>query len=533
MVVLAGLGVSAAASRAASADAVHPDGTGGPAAGWSFVANLRLSRATTIAVSRITAEGIAKPELLRDVPACSVATEWGGLHGEHGSGSAVRRQGADSPSGGALPDGLVAIGQGGAPVGAVARTGWPETGGAVLSHAVVPSKELIVPLVLKRLYGQTSQLTVLNADQGAGAEVELSLFWVGDTRPVTELSLTIEPGMHVTLDLDKSTPLSGVPDGFVGWMRATANVEIAVATIVDIESSDRAVYDVLGVLPESASTKLFVPQFRRQHGGTSFFSVVNPGGDANPGEAEVKVTFTGLLGDCRGRTYTQRATVAAGTSAMFYQGAGQLPVTGESPLPPYCAGTAIIEATGGRVLAVVNDTSGTWPPATSAAYHALGIEQAATRVLVPLFRKSHTALNFNTSIFAFNLGTRDASAVIAFRDSTGAEIPGCAGQCIKTIPLDGFFTWVPNIVNAIPDDSYGSAVVTSDQPIMVIVTETSPWQPPAFDYAIYNALPCSDSGPSRVVIPFAPHESQDPTATPEPPDEQRVYLPLAWNVLLP
>jgi len=284
---------------------------------------------------------------------------------------------------------------------------------------------------------------------------------------------------------------AAIPTPFLGSMTVESATPVGVQSFVDIETSPKAVYAFEGVPAEQAADKLYAPLFRNKFYGTTGISVVNPG--TSP--VQVTAKFVGSLsqnnkGACVGQTFTQGpATIAPGSSAVFYQdNTVDVPGTGKSPVPADCAGSATIEATGGKVLAIVNDASGNpAAPATSAAYNAVTADLGSKKVALPLYRNKHTNAQLTTGIQAMNIGTAAARAEIAFTLSNGTQISGAGcGGCAQTIEPGGSYTWYPPSIAALPANQFGSAFINSDQPLAVIVNDAS--LTGAMDAAIYNGI---------------------------------------------
>ena len=234
--------------------------------------------------------------------------------------------------------------------------------------------------------------------------------------------------------------------------------------------------------------RLYVPLFREYVDDTTCFSVVNAGD--NP--VDVTLTYNVTLGSFVGQAYTQTGTVAGGTRQVFYQG-GDVPGTSPMPLPDGCAGAATVEATGGNVMAIVNDASGNpAAPTTSAAYNAVSDAMGAMKVALPLFRNQHmpTRANISTGIQAMNIGTGAANVRITLKDHTGAEL-NAGSDATQTIEPGAAYTWFPPLMTTVATDKYGSATIESDQPLVVIVNDASfapPNSPYLMDSAIYNGI---------------------------------------------
>jgi hypothetical protein len=366
---------------------------------------------------------------------------------------------------------------------AIARTEWASSGGAALYSNVAPSTMVALPLATKKYVGQNSLVSIQNTDPNQQASVTVKLYQSGTSSPVMTKQYTIEKGTSITLDMGLNPDFDTLPTPFLGSLTVESATPVGVQSFVDIEPSEKAVYAFEGVPAEQAASTLYAPLFRNEFFGTTGISVVNPGTDP----VQVTVSFAGSLGGCGGQSFTQGpATIAPGSSAVFYQGNADVPGTGTSPLPKNCAGSATIESTGGNVLAIVNDASGNpAAPTTSAAYNAVSADQGAVKVALPLYRNKHTKDQITTGIQAMNIADATARATIKFTLSNGTEIAGCA-DCTQTIAPGASYTWYPPSIAQLPEGQYGSAFIDSDQALAVIVNDAS--LTGGMDAAIYNGI---------------------------------------------
>jgi hypothetical protein len=372
-------------------------------------------------------------------------------------------------------------------IAAIARTDWNSSGGAAIYSNVLPSTDVALALAVKGYFGQTSLVSIQNTDPNAQANVEVRLYKVGETTPTKTVNLSISQGTSTTIDLAKDPNFIDVPSGFLGSMRVTSATQIGVQSFVDIETSAKAVYAFEGVPSEMAAPKLYAPLFRAGQKGVGAtdhldtgISVVNPGATA----VDVTVRYIGTGNACAGQNFTHGPSqIAAGSSAVFYQGPGSCSLpTGCNGLPDNCYGSAVIEATGGNVLAIVNDSLNF--TVNSAAYNAVNDAQGAMKVALPLFRRAHVGLT--TGIQAMNIGSGTANVTITFTKADGTVIAGCGGQCTATVPANSSANWWPGSISSITDGTYGSAVIESDQPLAVIVNDFS--ISGATDAATYNGI---------------------------------------------
>jgi hypothetical protein len=372
---------------------------------------------------------------------------------------------------------------------AIARTEWATSGGAALYSNVAPSTMVVLPLLAKRYVNQTSLVSIQNTDPNQQASVTVKLYQTGQSAPTLTKNYPIEKGTSITLDLGSNTDFDGIPNGFLGSMTVESATQVGVQSFVDFENSEKAVYAFEGVPEEQAADVLYAPLVRNGFAGaTTGISVVNPGTD--PVQVTVKYAGATGIGTCQGQNYSQGpATIPAGSSAVFYQAAVAVPITGTSPLPVGCVGAATVESMGGNVLAIVNDASGNpAQPTTSAAYNAVSADQGAMKVALPLYRNQHTANRITTGIQAMNIGTAMARANIAFTMSDGTVISGatCGAACSQSIAAGASYTWYPPSISTLPTGRFGSAFIDSDQPLAVIVNDAS--LTGGMDAAIYNGI---------------------------------------------
>jgi hypothetical protein len=379
-------------------------------------------------------------------------------------------------------------------IAAIARTDWNTSGAAAIYSNVQPGTEVSLPLAVKQYpksTPQTSLVSIQNTDTGTTANVTVEFYKVGETTPLKSATYNIQSGTSITVDMVKDPNFATVPADTLGSMKIKSQVQVGVQSFIDIESSTKGVYAFEGVPSEQAAPKLFAPLIRNNFFGTTGVSVVNPG--ASP----VQVTVTYIGSDlssaqaCKGgATFIHNngpVSIAAGSSVVFYSANINLPGSGSSGLPEGCLGSALIEATGGNVLAIVNDAD--LGKGTSAAYNAVSEAGGAMKVALPLYRNKHTTDELSTGIQAMNIGEQQANVTIELKDSNGTVISGsCGPECTKTIAKNASYTWYPPGMTSQTQHAgkYGSATLTSNMPLAVIVNDAS--GKGTKDAAIYNGI---------------------------------------------
>ena len=381
------------------------------------------------------------------------------------------------------------------PIAAINRTDW-DSGAAAIYGDVTPDGDVALPLLVSRFAGQTSLVALQNTDVRSANDLRVEVSRSGAGSPEFTQGYSLAPAASMSLDVGKDPNFLSLSAPFLGSMRVKGTAPVGLATFVDVEASRMAVSAFEGVPAGQATDRLFAPLVRHEWFGTTGISVVNPGTDS----VEVRVSYRGAEVEgnaCRGQVIAHDGPVSipAGSSAVFYQG-GPTPETGAPNLPPRCVGAALIEAAeGGRVLAIVNDFTAdeAGVPLTAAAYNAVSDARGATRVAVPLFRSRHTAAELSSGIQLMSLDADEPTrATITFFDESGAPIPGGADREAVVAPL-GAHTWFAPSLSGIAERSavYGSAIVESDRPVALIVSESS--LTGATDTVTYNAVPLPEA----------------------------------------
>jgi hypothetical protein len=368
---------------------------------------------------------------------------------------------------------------------AIARTEWAASGGAALYSNVAPATNVALPLAVKNYFSQSSLISIQNTDPNAQASVTIKLYQVGATTPTLQKTYTIEKGTSITLDMGTNPDFDLVPNNFLGSMAVESATQVGVQSFVDFSNSEKAVYAFEGVPSEQAADTLYTPLVRNNFpnnatGATTGVSVVNPGTTA----VQVSMDYAGSPpSGCAGQNFSDGpVTIAAGSSHVFYHGAG-------TNLPKGCLAAGTIKATGGKVLAIVNDASGNpGNPTTSAAYNAVSVDQGAKDVALPLYRNEHLTMKLTTGIQAMNISSTASRASISFTLFDGTSIPtsSCQPDCTQTIQPGGSYTWYPPSITSLQKGKFGSAFITSEQPLAVIVNDAS--LTGAMDAAIYNGI---------------------------------------------
>ena len=347
------------------------------------------------------------------------------------------------------------------------RTDWLSNHSAIWNVASAVSKDVIVPMVTKAYDGRTSYITIQNTHAVSETDVLITVN-ASDGTQTDGASITLAPGDSETVRLSDDSAFSTLPASFIGSLVASADVDIAVhAMVEDTGYLPRGVFDAAGLPVDSAVEQLFVPRFSVEETVdpgmlSTWISVVNPG-DTN---LDATVTYAGERGTCVGESATHSpVTLLPGGMTIFDPA--------DVGLSPGCGGHAIIESTGGGVLAhVVHDSDfghGRW----NAAHTALADGNLDQSWYVSVFRRRFlSGYDISSEVTVMNPGDTAVDVTLGLKDETGAVIEGCA-ECDVTIAANASHIFSAEEISVLPDGVYGSASIESDGPVAVLLQEFS------------------------------------------------------------
>ena len=85
-----------------------------------------------------------------------------------------------------------------------------------------------------------------------------------------------------------------------------------------------------------------------------------------------------------------------------------------------------------------------------------------------------------------NVGDSDANVSITFMDQDQKPVLGCGRKCMASIARNRSHVFYAAGISAIPDNTYGGALIESSEPIVAVVVDQTDDK---WDAAIYNAIP--------------------------------------------
>ncbi len=341
-----------------------------------------------------------------------------------------------------------------------------------------PATELRFPLVKRNHFGKTTTFSIQNAGSTAATATATFKVQAGE---FTFTTPSIEPGRMVIIN----PAAAGVPEGnnvSVGSLTVTSSQPLA-GVVSEHGSEQPAVLlqSTRAFAPADGNVKAYAPIIKNE-----FFNRFTGLQVQNVSAAAITidVTYNGSGGTCAGQTFTNQATnVAAGASFTFVHLVGQAGNT----MPAGCLASATITATGGNIVAIVNEAftaaflngGGNGGRQEATTYSAFAASAATTTVKAPLYKEN--SFNKGTGLQVQNVGTANATnVVVTFVGSGGTYVTNP-----QTISAGGALTLAemykkPAMFNGtpIPADINGAAgvfgvTVTSDQPVVAIANEST------------------------------------------------------------
>ncbi len=471
------------ATRAAAADGPPELITIRPGAGSLIVQNLDAARPVTASIELHSLEDGSRASIAVDAIAPG----------------AMRR--LDLAERAELPLGVFsAVVRSIAPVGVLARTEWPSSGGladwADMANAAEPAMDLVLPVVAKRHEGATSVIVLQNSDGAAPASVGLDFRPMGSASSAWRGEVGIEPGASALLDL-AGARFRDLPSGFFGQLRITSSVPLAVRTLMRVEASKA--FAAYNGIPVAEAERHMYAGFR-----TPFLSprhstalvITNPG----TAPARVQVTYHGDVGTtCEGRTFFHpEVTVEAGTSGIISQAPG-----GGSGLPENCAGSSVIAASEPMLATVYDADLAEYPPQLLGIGSAFHLRSAATRQGLPWVVSRGDA---STALVVHNIGDGPASVSLQLVDRQGQRVPACGGACVANLAPLRSQVWWWNL--NLPQGLEGSAVISATRPVLAYGSEIAKGRG-----SNYVGIPVPGH-PGPHFVPFLARIEAIPTPTP-------------------
>jgi len=324
-------------------------------------------------------------------------------------------------------------------------------GGSAASYGGVASADtamnVSLPGVYREYYTYNSNVVVQNVGSAA-ADITLKIYAPGNSTPVAQVTETgVAP--NAAAHFDQST-MVGLANGiYAADVESTQNV----AAIVNIWNAAGQQYSYNGVVAGAAVA--YAPVLMNGYYGFNTALTVQ-----NLGSSVANVTVTYSNGS------SSTASIAVGSSQLFY--------TPNEGLPAGWIGSAKIEAPGGEIVALVNESD-----SNNRAASYTGFVSGSTTSNAPIVLKEY--YGYSTSITCQNVGAAATTINVAY--SSGAT-DSASGVGVNSTAL----FYQPNVA-ALPTGFNGSAVITASEDIVCVVNENQVTNPLQLDFLLtYEAI---------------------------------------------
>jgi hypothetical protein len=376
----------------------------------------------------------------------------------------------------------------------ITRMEWTQNGrsGGAIYSGNQSAQSMIIPLVVGPTatssdgYAgmQITEFTVQNVSPNIGTNAALLLYAQGSSGPLRTVGFSLGPGRSRTFRMGQGD-LNNLPDnmngvgGFLGYVRidsGSVQAPLAVQAFSDISTSSRAVSAYNGVPLSSGGYTLYMPLLRRDFYGTTGISLVNP----NSSQANFTITYyddpssPSKMGQPRSESF-----IIAGNGMLIVSNGNR----GGNPLPDPDASTNYTNNNGwfgsARIssniplMGIVNDNVITpqYQPQSFGTYNILTRDDQQYTVFAPLIRRRHDVAALTTGIQVQNTGGSNTTISVTYKDRNGNTLGTESRSNVAPGASVNFYQDAASSV--VPVGAYGSAVITSNQPIVVLVNESS------------------------------------------------------------
>jgi hypothetical protein len=259
------------------------------------------------------------------------------------------------------------------------------------------------PLVKNDYYGKTTTFYVQNA---GGSTATITATYKVDAGSYDK-TYSIDPNEMVVVNPGDA----GVPSGAtsIGALTVTSDQDIAgvVMEHPTSESPATVLQATRGFVPGDFDSKIYAPIVKKGYYGRSTGIQVQNVNDS--GNVNVTVTYYPVDG-CSGSYSDTKNNLPAGESYTFFQST--------MSLPSGCYASAEIEATGGNIAGVVNETFYPLPAGTNQAqttYSCVPDSAATAKIAVPLYKNRYYGKT--TGLQVQCVGGSDCTVDLVFTDS--------------------------------------------------------------------------------------------------------------------
>jgi hypothetical protein len=350
------------------------------------------------------------------------------------------------------------------------------------------------PLVKNDFAGQTTTYYVQAAGQAARVTITYKM---NDGSTYTDGPYDLLPNqMHVFNPSDAGVPASCPGPSSTATCVGSAVVTSETGPIVGVYTEHETaanpavfVLSTKGFTPGDADSTIAVPLIKNGWAGrTTALTVQNAEAEAT---VTVNVEFKGAAGACAGNSYSgTEVTLGPGQSVIYFPPLGNM-----GGLPDSCFASAIVTATGGKVVATVNEAGAN----KKTVYSAFGVSKATTKIALPLVKEVFAGRT--TGVVIQNVGDEATNVTVTYHVARKLDGPNPGTVTLPPISIGAGESvslyrisqrsgvWGP-AVTELAGTNNGVIIESDGEPIVAIAQESEPGGPSDIkNYEGFNLTP--------------------------------------------
>lgn len=378
----------------------------------------------------------------------------------------------------ALSDGNYGADAGGEAFALSARTLWEEATAATTYGAPAVGTDLMIPFAAKFHHGQTTFVTVQNADPDRDARVAFTAIRANAANPTLEGEFEVPAAGSIGFWLGEG-PTEALGDGWFGTLWLEAETPISAVALVSVEDGGSAVFESAGLQAAEGAPVWSVPRFLAQRrAGSGGIAAASRIAVANPSRriaVLVTATMRGTAGACAGETFESATkTIRAGSNLVFDFGPAPDRDAYDVEVPDDCEGTVTFRTSVGDVIVwAVEEHRSTAPSQILAAgaFRPRSSRETAGQAFATVFGGGGGAgLGPGPSFTGMNVGAAAAELRLSFR-APGLDPDACGAACRAVVSPGEAHVWHAADLPELPAGAAVSVELTADEPVALLVEE--------------------------------------------------------------
>ena len=315
-------------------------------------------------------------------------------------------------------------------------------GGSAYNVAATTASTLYSPLALNGQYGFTTSMIVFNAASTGTATGQIQ-FYDETGAAIQNATQTLNIPAHASQTFNQAAGGSGLNANHPYWARivGAAGSQLTAQVIEFGPANFVATFNAIA--PAQVQSTLYAPAvFNGQFNFVTGIALANPSGAV----ANLTISYYNAAGTQRLQTI--KTIPANGVIGVFQPN--------ETGLPSDV--TSAVVSSNQPLISTVNEKG---PGTISGTY--VGLASGSTNVALPVMAKGFAS--FVTGATVLNTGSSPAMLAFTYYDQSGTQVGPTQNQTIA--PYASFLVYQGDAAQALPSGFFGTAIITSNQPLLV------------------------------------------------------------------